>query len=513
MKLAFNALSEEQKKLYRLITITAFDPNKIQEQKVIRNHFRYLLLDNFSFFLQTTFSYELSTNIVLYDYQKQICDELQAIVENQDKGKPIKNLIINIPPRLGKTTIMKYFCAWSFLRNRQSNILYTSYSSTLVNQIGEEVKRIIDNPLLQNCFNTLKINKARSAKHHWSLSDYGGQMYSVTFGGAVTGHGAGISDSNKYGGVLVMDDPSKPEDMRTSSGRENANRIFENTISSRRNNPKTPMVLIMQRLHPDDLTGYLLTTQKERWNQLILPALDKNGKSICESILSASEMRKMIETPSRRKVFLSQYQQEPVEEGGNIIKSNWFNWYDPKSLIMTHFGIQQCFATIDTALKGNSNCDYTVISTWLIQSKRLYLVDIQRGQWENKKFREVFSNLSNTIWKKYDLTKVMIEDYAMGATFIQDAKDQYYSFKIEPIKRGTDKSKAFRLNCVRGLIEDGFVYLPSDNSLDNNKLKDTVQDFVTECEKFTDDDSHSNDDMVDTMIDALQELHNISKYF
>lgn len=473
--------------------------------------FRIAMLASFEFFFQVMLSCEINRDVEVQPFQRTICNKLENIVFNHETNET-NNLIINMPPRVGKTTILRYFCAWSFLINMHSKIIYTSFSEKLVDESGESVRDMLQRPIIQHCFPELKVNPNRSGKNNWSLLN-GGSMRSSTLKGALLGYGAGVRFTDKYGGLIVIDDPSKAEDFLTEARKEEAIRIFNNTIQSRRNNPRTGIVVIMQRLHPEDLTNHLRKESPEKWDLLVLPALNEDGTSIWESALTADNLREKLASPTTRAEYLTQYQQIPTLVGGNIINSEWFNRYSISSLKNIDPRNAYTFITVDTALKSKTTSDYTAISTWMITDNKLYLLDMIRGRWAFAEIEELIKQRAQegNIWykgiEKHRPTSLIIEDHALGCPLIQSLNaDPFFRIPIIPLQK--KEMKYLRLNRVKQFIEEGYVFLPTDTHAfdEGGMLKQTIIDFMGECESFNSRETHKNDDMVDNMIDALGEF-------
>jgi predicted phage terminase large subunit-like protein len=307
-------------------------------------------------------------------------------------------------------------------------------------------------------------------------------------GGSITGFGAGVSNSD-FGGALVIDDPMKADDFKSETERQNVIDFYTGTLKTRLNNTaKTPTILIMQRLHQDDLMGYLEKTEPDDWNFIKIPAIDENNKSIFPEKLTINYLEKIKRTTPF--IFYSQYQQEPIAIGGNIIKSSWFKTYEilPK--------LKDVFIVCDTATKKGTGNDYTVFQCWgKTENNDFYLLDQLRGKYEVPDLLNLLQNFYEK-HKHYENKKVVcrcvyIEDKSSGTGLIQQLK----RLRIPVKELVAEKDKFQRVCDILPIIEAGYVYLP--------KISDFKTDFLSECEAFTSDDSHKHDDQIDCLSYAL----------
>ncbi len=241
-------------------------------------------------------------------------------------------LIINCPPRYSKTEMLKAFVKKGLAINPASKYIMLSYSANLALDNSERIKDAVSADWYQELFPWVKIKQDSHAKQKWYTTE-GGGVYATSSDGQVTGFGAGlvredtsddlIPDTNAgvqaqgaqptWGGAIIIDDPLKPLDATSPVRRQKVNDQFENTIRSRVNDRSTPIIIIMQRLHKQDLCGYLLDLEPAEWEVLSLPALsvDSEGR---ETALypfkhSVEELHKLRQ--ANRFTFETQYQQNP----------------------------------------------------------------------------------------------------------------------------------------------------------------------------------------------------------
>ena len=405
-------------------------------------------------------------------------------------------LIINIPPRYGKTELaVRLFMAWSLALNPKARFLHLSYSDDLALENSAATRDILRSDVFQRLWPT-KLKEATKSKKKWS-TDVGGGVYAASAGGAVTGFGAGATvpdlDSSGrplFGGAVIIDDPLKPEDAFSESIRSRVNRRFHSTILSRLNSRDTPIILIMQRLHEQDLAGYLLEQESEDWRLLKLPALGDEVEGLLWPARHTAAELKAIEQADPY-AFASQYQQQPVKLGGALFKDSWWQFYDevPKNLVW-----RAIYA--DTAQKTGEANDFSVFQCWgFSEDRRAFLLDLCRGKWEAPELE----TQALAFWNKHaaidprqpvPLRKFVVEDKVSGTGLLQKLARE--GLPIEGLQRGRDK--VTRAMDVVGFISSGLVAIPA--------AAPWLSDYLQEMRQFP---QGRHDDQVDPTIDAIAE--------
>lgn len=237
-----------------------------------------------------------------------------------------KRVNINIPPRAGKTTLAKWLCVYALTLNPKSNIIYTSYSQSLVADIAQSIRNILEHPIYKAMYPFKAVYeeeelkpiddfwaeylKKETGKNTYStkkiITSKGGVCLFSSLGSQITGYGVGIRDCKTFCGLMVIDDANKPDDVYYPKLREKVHRYYEETLLSRFNSD-APIVNIQQRLHVDDLSGFL--QKKYKYETLKKPLLI-NG--VCQ-IPTQYTKERIEEIKTNELMFLSQYQQEPTE--------------------------------------------------------------------------------------------------------------------------------------------------------------------------------------------------------
>ena len=419
---------------------------------------------------------------------------------------------INIPPRAGKTTMQQYFTVFCLTVNAKSNIIYTSYSQTLLTDISNKVASILEHPaykamypqqiIIEDCGTNpvddfwrdyLQENDKRNTYSSRKITTYaGGTVLFASIGSQITGYGCGVRGSKKFSGFLAIDDAQKPADSRSQILRDKVIRYYEETLLSRLNNPDTPIVNIQQRLHIEDLSGVL--EAKYNFDTLRKPLLDDFG--ICQ-IPSQYTSERIKELQQNNYVFSAQFQQQPIILGGQVIKRDYFRYYPTAK----EYKYKRILIAADTAMKTKEYNDYSVfIAGGITNENKLHILDLIRGKWEAPELEKQAVIFWNK-FKRDPKTGVMcnglyIEDKSSGTGLIQSLKAKY-GIPVFGVKADTDKLT--KVENILPYIEAGNVLLPESETYAFNP------ELLNECEAFSRDMSHIHDDQVDSLAYLVQE--------
>lgn len=450
-----------------------------------RSIIKALCKESFKHYLLTVFYIINGSKFKLKPFHKKVIAKLQALVEGKNKKR---NLALCLPVGSGKSLIIEYFITWCFARSVDNTFCYNSHSDRLINRLSKECKDIIENPYWILLFeHHLKKDDRQRVNFSFEGAKNRTGLTAGTTGGAITGLDAGNPNIEGFSGALIIDDPMDAGNARYEKSREEVVTFYDEKLSTRRRTPDTPTILIMQRLHLDDLVGWIEKNEPDLWDIVKVPALDENGQSFWEERYPIDEL-KHIQTVNNFK-FQSQYQQDPIASGGAVIKVEWFKYY-PDNI---EYKYNKIFITGDTAQKVKEHNDYSVFMVWgVTQFGKLHLLDEIRGKWEAPDLKRQVKILWNRWSKGIGYTPcsgLYVEDKASGTGLIQEIKREC-AIPIMPLQ--ADKDKLTRLEAVLAHIEAGNVLLP--NNPEQNK------ELLNECEAFTRDDSHSHDDQVDTLV-------------
>lgn len=405
-----------------------------------------------------------------------ISDYLEATRESK-----ITRLIINMPPRsLKSVCVTVAWPAWLLGNDPRSRIMVASYSTTLSLKHALDTRLIVSSEWFKRRYPECVIERGENQKHKF-VTTARGFRFATSVGGTATGEG---------GDILIVDDPLNPSQAMSKTRREHANAWFDQTFSTRLNNKKAGrIVVVMQRLHPEDLSGHLLA--KGGWEQLKLPAIAETPHSIYlgdlllksreagEPLHSEREDKELIERAKNDLgsfAFAAQYQQEPLHTDSAMLSAHWLKRYE--RLPETFSRIVQSW---DTAIKAQAKNDASACITFGEFEGNHYILDILS-------LRVEYPELKRTVTEhaiRWDAGSVLVEDKASGQSLLQDLKRET-NLPVVPINPRGDKLTRFA--AITALIEAGRLYLP--------KKAPWLADFETELLSFP---HVPHDDQVDSL--------------
>ena len=439
-------------------------------------------------FISTMFEARKGAPIKPNWHQGAICSALERVVI----GK-CNRLIINIPPRSGKTEFAVInFIAWCMGNFPESEFIHASYSKRLAAANTYAVRAMMQHETYLKIFDHTELAGDSKAKDEFRTS-HGGIVYATGAEGTITGYGAG-GMTERFKGAIVIDDPHKAGEANSATMRKNVIDWFGTTMESRKNNPNTPIIVIMQRLHENDLTGWLLSGGNgEQWEHLNIPAIQPDGTSFWPEQFPIDMLERL--KASNSYVFSGQYMQKPAPMGGGIFKADWLRYYSTVPEL-TH---RMIYA--DTAMKTGQENDYSVFQHWgKAKDGKIYLLDMIRGKWEAPQLLAE----ARAFWDKSrashlgTLRKMMIEDKASGTGLIQQMKQA--GIPVGGIQRNRDK--VTRAYDTAPQVEAGNVLLPERHQ----HLSDLLHELTT----FP---VAAHDDTVDPLMDAVQDMLNTKQGF
>lgn len=444
------------------------------------------------FFVRTGRKFELSSPDGRESHYITICKALMKVMRGETT-----RLIINVPPRYGKTELVINFIAWALAQYPDSNFLYVSYSLGLAKKQTKTIRQIVSMNEYRDLF-AVGLSGDTSAQGNFETT-VGGTVYAAGSDGEITGRGAGIKgDVNRFSGCIVIDDIHKPSEVTSDTMRTSVNDWYYSTLQSRLNNPdKTPIVFIGQRLHEDDLAANLIQTGD--WETVIIPAMDEVGNPLHPSMHNRDALLKMQDTIPY--VYASQYQQDPMPAGGGIFKTDWFHITEEEPEIIT------TFITADTAETDKSYNDATVFSFFgLYKIKHgeietdlvgLHWLNCVELRIEPKDLESEFMHFyAGCMRYKIKPRVAAIERKSTGVTLISILKN-IRGIQVMDIERTRmSGNKTTRFLEIQPYIASGQVSLPKDEK--------HTEICLEHMRKITANNSHRKDDICDTLYDGIK---------
>jgi predicted phage terminase large subunit-like protein len=456
------------------------------------DEYQVFLRNDLTSFIERSF-YELNpqTNFMASPY----IELLASTLEKCRTGKS-KRLIINLPPRTLKSHAASVaFPAWLLGHDPAKQIICVSYGQDLADKHARDCRTLMSSPFYRGLFPRTVLSPDKQSVNEF-ITEVGGFRMSTSVGGVLTGRGAD---------VILIDDILKPDDALSDIRRKAANEWYFNTLLSRLNSKENGVIIIvMQRLHQEDLVGEVM--DREHWDVLSLPAIAEQDESypIEGPLGNHLYVRKAGEAlhPERDSIeiyrnireavgeynFQSQYQQSPASREGGVIKREWIRYYETVQRRDMEYVLQSW----DTAYKGGEFNDYSVCTTWGTLDANFYLLDVFRKRLNFPELKRAILDL----FKKYNPEKLLIEDKGSGTSMLQELKSEYiWCLEAYNPQQGSDKLMRLAAQSVK--FENGRVYLP--------KQAPWLDEYVLEITGFP---GTKHDDQVDSTSQALDVLTN-----
>lgn len=408
---------------------------------------------------------EPSTELIWNWHIDCIAEHLEAVTAGQ-----ITRLIMNVPPRNMKSlsTVVMWPCwEWGPRHMPRLRYLFSAYAAELSTKHNMDRRTVIEAPWYRECWgDQFSVVDDNNRKTEFG-NDKRGLMQTTSTGAMATGKG---------GERLVIDDPLNPKQALSDAERDTANTYISQTLMSRLNNKKTdPIVMIMQRLHQNDPTGYMLKEKAEMgWVHLELPAEAPKRTIIIfpmskrevvreegEVLWEAREPKSVLDdmrVALGDYAYSGQYQQRPSPADGGLIKKTWWRrfMYPPASF-------NQKLMSVDAAFKDTKTSSYVAIHVYGVHGADRYLIDRVH---QRLSFVDTIKAIQTLRIRHPNLDGYLIEDKANGPAIISTLKASVPGLiPIEP-----DGNKFSRAMAVAPQIEAGNVFLPE--GVDGNEVID-----------------------------------------
>jgi predicted phage terminase large subunit-like protein len=457
--------------------------------QLVANYLEQELADtcrhSFKHFVKTFWHIVSPTKLVENWYVDAICDHLQGLSD-------IKRLIISIPPRHGKSTLMLLYSAWLWIQQPHIKFLCSSYSLQLSKRDSMAAKSVILSPLYQRLFGaSFALSADNNTQTRYHNNKLGFRLATSTHSGN-TGEGCD---------VLLVDDPNDAAKINSQAHRMEVINWWCQVMATRMNpTGANHKVIIQQRLHEQDLTGFVLATNN--YTKLVLPYEYEPSRKTITPIFTdprteAHEPLSSLYTPEQIAEekgagglgisgFATQFQQRPAAAEGNIFKTSWFKRYT-KSETNFILGDKQTnnlriFAVADLAISLKTTADYTVIQVWgLTPDKHLLLLYQYRNRIEGADIVKQF-HIVNELYKP---DAIYIEDVAYQRLMLQLCRQQNLPVKGLTTQGHDKKARSQRAQIM---AECGSIWLPQD--------EEYVDTFLAEITTFP---NSAFDDMFDCL--------------
>lgn len=448
--------------------------------------YRALLRTDLGLFIERSFNELNPQTLFLPNWHIElIASELEACARGETK-----RLIINVPPRSLKSHCVSIaFVAWLLGHKPSAQTICVSYAQDLADKLAMDCRTLIASRFYMDLFRTRLSIQKRSVEE-FTTTENGFRM-ATSIGGVLTGRGADF---------IIIDDPLKPEESLSETQRQKVNDWYDHTLYTRLNDKqKGCIIIVMQRLHEDDLVGHV--TRQTGWKWLRLPAIAEEdemhvirnvygertvtryrGEALHVEREPLGLLAQLRETQGEYN-FAGQYQQAPAPLEGGLVKAGWFKSYGATDVTAKYDFV---FQSWDTANKATELSDFSVCTTWGVKSSDLYLLNVYRRRLEYPDLRRAVRDMATA----FKVKNILVEDKASGTQLIQDliADGIHGVTRYQPTLE-----KIIRMHSVTSTIENGFVYLPETADW----LAEYLHELVTFPKSRFDDQADSTSQALD----------------
>ena len=453
-----------------------------------------------------------------------ICEHIEAMFSGQ-----IKHLIINVPPRTGKSIITSVAMpSWRWVEAPAEQFVYISYAGALTIRDSSKCRRLIESPWYQRRWGErFKLLGDSNTKLRYDNDQFGYRI-ATSLDAMVTGEG---------GSVVVCDDLNSARDT-SDTMLESAIKFWDEVLPTRLNDLRTGHRLqIQQRIHVRDVTGHIQTKEHGDYVMLILPMefepkrrcftvplkstggkkwcdpRTKEGELLWPKRIGPKELKSLKAEIGNQYIIAGQLQQRPSPEGGGLIKRDWFKWWKSEDPPKLDFILQSW----DTAMSKKEDAAESACITMGVfrddhKVSNVILLSAVTGQWDYPDLRRIAAMMALD-YRNDDLLKpdktpkkeraphiILIEAKVSGISLIQDLlRADVPVHRFDPNKHG---DKVNRVKLVSHIVESGRVWVPASAPA-FTQLRSWADKFVTQCADFPKGDKR---DMVDAFSQALIRL-------
>lgn len=409
-------------------------------------------------------------------------------------------------------TVSVFWHPWEWTRNPWIRYWSASYETRLAARLSAMSRDLILSHWYRQHWGD-QFRLIRDAEHYWG-NDQGGTRLATA---------PESTGSGEHGHRIIIDDPinAKEADATSKVVLEATNEWYNGTVSSRGIGSDHARVIIMQRLHENDLAAHVLSLEK--WEVLCLPerkwehpfAWNKDPRSDGDLLWPEYRTEEMSDALAKSLTShraAGQLQQWPAPREGQILKRHWWRFFDPK--ILTDPKRKPKFVavvqTIDTPLKDKESSDFVALQAWGVIGADRYLIDIRKGKMNYGQAKRAIMEQARYVRSLYPKIAhyVLIENAGYGIELIVDLKREITG--VQKIPAGVEGNKVMRAEAASADLESGNCFLPGRRlGSDELSLPDEancpadVVDFIESCALFP---NAQHDDDVDAWSQAMNWL-------
>lgn len=430
---------------------------------------------------------------------KYICDVLQREVERMlKKQKRKKHLIINVPPRSSKSMVVSViFPVWAMLKLGKVDIISATHSNNLAEDLSARSRDLIESEWFQDRFGLdLILRKDSNSKSDWS----------TTKGGHRMAFGLTSKFIGKNADIVICDDLQDSDTADSPADRVTTINKFTKSLSTRLNNKATGLIInIQQRLHVEDVTGWILENLGEYYDLIKIPSEAQSEFDVSPAEIfqyyqdglfwNKSGRFSRADLEIEKKVLGSRgysqlHLQRPKALDEGVFKTGWFSQISETEFLKAFLdaGKKPVYNFyLDTAYTAEAKNDASALIVAAYLGNKLYIKDAVQVR---KEFQDLVKWLKSYLPKYYSgESRVYIEAKASGISLIQQLRSEG-GFNVIPMQTGKD-SKLTRALKSTAFVEGGNVSLVKG---------DYIEEFLDQVTSFKDGKSGGHDDLLDAFV-------------
>lgn len=413
---------------------------------------------------------------------REICEKLEKFREDVLAGKSPR-LAIFMPPRHGKTELVRQFISQTLGQHPHLEFITCSYAASLQEDNSKQIQNLMRTGEWKALFPGILLDPKRQAVSDWKLQGHPGGMLAVGVGGPITGRGAH---------VLVIDDPVKNREEADSEVSRQSTWNWYTSTAYTRLMPGAGVLVIQTRWHDDDLSGRILRQQEQaqkimnetgewpsdidRWEVIEYPALAfeeeehrQPGMALHEERYDTTALKRIKRTIGPRD-WAALYQQNPVADEGAYFKKDNVHYYDSRPNRLNYY------TAADLAISKKESADYSVVATVGVdEHERYWLVDLRRGRWDSE---EIIDNLIQT-YHQWKPKTIGIEagqiEKAIGPFLDKRIREErLYSMYVEPLPPGR-RDKEMRARPLQGLMGQKKFFIPRNEAWTEGLVRELLR--------------------------------------
>jgi predicted phage terminase large subunit-like protein len=432
-----------------------------------------------------------------------ICEHLEAVARGE-----IRRLLINMPPRHGKSLIVSvFFPVWYWTWAPYTRFITVSYGAELAERHAVLSRDLLRSLWYETRWPGVELKGDVNRQNRYENTQTGYRI-ATSVGGPITGEG---------GDVIIVDDPHKIDEAGSENARNRVIDWHDGTLTSRFNDPKAGSeIVVMQRLHEQDLSGHLL--EHGGWTHLCIPSrFERHHPFLWPGDPRTDEGELLwpdhVPEPAQAQIERSmgsfraagQLQQRPAAPEGELLKRAWWQFFSPAYLHPDKVAMLPKFSQIisswDTAFENKTTSDYVVGQVWGIASADRYLLYSYRRHANLHATKEAMRAAHRWVEERWPAAahSIVIEKAANAAEIVADLKRELTGVIAEP----ASQDKMSRAIAAAPPLEAGNIFLPGQAAPDTPagyQAPDWVASFIEEAATFP---NGRYDDQVDAYSQAI----------